>query len=99
MEFSPENLLEIPAGKYNISRIAYRNSEDVQKDTLTVAINEKKEKKYFIGDFPNRFIVSINTQESGELILNAFVTVGNNIFEMSEYELSRLRKYKINYGN
>ena len=96
MKFTPENLLTLPVGKYSITRNPYISSpEHVETNGLHISVRDG-ERVYFIGEFLNRFTMRINSdKESNALSFEAFVTVSNSLFCMSEISLLELRKYTV----
>jgi hypothetical protein len=96
MNLTPENLVNLPIGKYAISRKPYITSPDyVQQNELHVYEYEG-EKCYAIGKFHEKFTLRIDTsKESDSLRLVAFVMVSDNLFEMSSEGIYELKKYLI----
>lgn len=96
MEFTPENVINLPAGKYTMYRSPYiAIPEHVEENELHVWWDNEGYKRYFVGNFLNRFALSIERNEDGKLVFSAFATVANNLLEMSEHTLWELKKYKI----
>lgn len=96
MKLTPKNLMNLPIGKYPISRKPYAtNPNYVQKNELHVW-DDKGERRYYIGSFNNRFTLKIEKdEETQELFFNAFVLVANELFEMRSGGSLDIKQYNI----
>lgn len=96
MNLTPENLIKLPIGKYVITRKPFITSPGfIQTNELHVW-EDGEHIRYYIGKFPERFSVTINTDdETGTLFIDAVVTVADSTFRISEHSLYELKKYDI----
>ena len=96
MKLTPKNLMNLPIGKYPISRKPYVTSPDyVQKNELHVW-NDKGERRYFIGSFNDRFTLTIEKdKETDELFFEAFVSVSNHLFVMPDGGSWNIKQYNV----
>ena len=94
MKFTPENLLTLPVGRYEITRKPYFN-DYTETNELHVYLFEGK-RKYKIGVFPEQFQISVDTgEEPNSLFFSAHTLVADSVFDISEGSLYKLTKYAI----
>ncbi len=98
MKLTPEALLELPVGKYDITRNPYITSPDVEETHgLEVKINNDGERVYGIYDrFGRSFSLYPETDnEDGHLVIHAYITVCGSAFHITDQSRYDLRKYEI----
>lgn len=95
MKFTPENLLTLPVGNYELKRSPYISSPSYfERTELNVSLHEGN-RLYYMGRFPERFTITIEKNE-GNLYFDACVVVASSVFRISENSLIDLHKYEIN---
>jgi len=96
MKLTPENLINLPIGKYRITRKPYITNPDFEEVSELVVWVDNDVRRYAVGKFPERFNIEIKKDEEEDyMTFIGYAMVAGFGFTLLEYSAWELKKCDI----